>query len=504
VCFLMTTPNFSTPLDDVELRPRVDGNLSANVIAAFSNSTRIPVSRTAAVASEAADAIVTLLRQNPHASLRQFSNACTNEAQGMAIGEAADLDLATTPAQIASQQPPAVRRPEASPPEGAPALPPTPAPVPVVPTAPQPPPQPVDFDIATRNAAATLLSKMPPLKPGEAPRKVVIDPLIDGYSGARNVATTKMGGMISDLLKDVYRGLTVAPFNSNELANQPLVLIGTFQAVNSRNEADGPADVFGICLALTDLKTGRIVSKADARAWAAGIDTTPVPFFQDSPIWLHDEATTAYIKSCQGSRIGDPINPDYADRILVAAEISDAIDAYDSRRYADAADLWQNALRSPGGNQLRAYNGLYLANSRLNRRERAEEAFAALVDYGLEMSTVGVTFLFEQNSTLFYRRALALYEMWLRVIASRSAARNACLQVVGYTSGTGIAANDDWLSVRRAQYVRDKLIDFAPSLANRTIVTGVGSREVIVRANNDGSDNALDRRRFEIKLVKCG
>src|SRR5579871_50031 len=101
VCFLMTAPNLSTPLDDVELRPRDDGDPPpANVIAAFSNSTRIPVSRMDAVASQAADAIITLLRQNPHASLRQFSNACHNEAQGMVIGEAADLDLAATRAQM--------------------------------------------------------------------------------------------------------------------------------------------------------------------------------------------------------------------------------------------------------------------------------------------------------------------------------------------------------------------------------------------------------------------
>src|SRR5579871_2394524 len=100
VCFLMTAPNFSAPLDDVELRPRGDADPSANVIAAFSYSTRIPVSHMDAVASQAADAIITLLRQNPHASLRQFSNACHNEAQGMVIGEAADLDLAATRAQM--------------------------------------------------------------------------------------------------------------------------------------------------------------------------------------------------------------------------------------------------------------------------------------------------------------------------------------------------------------------------------------------------------------------
>jgi outer membrane protein OmpA-like peptidoglycan-associated protein len=356
-----------------------------------------------------------------------------------------------------------------------------------------------------KNAVAALISNMPPLKPGDAPRKMVIDPLIDGYSGARNVATTKMGGMISDLVKDVHRDLTVAPLNSNELASQPLALIGTLRAVNSRNEADGPVDAFWICLALNDLQSGRIISKAEARAWAAGIDTTPVPFFRDWPIWLHDEATTAYIKSCQESKISDPINPDYASRIPVAAEISNAIDAYDAARYADAADLWQNALRSPGGNQLRAYNGLYLANWRLNRREKAEEAFAALVDHGLKTSNVGAMFLFEQNSPIFYQPGGALappYEMWLKVIASRAAAENACLAIVGHTSRAGIAAFSDLLSVRRAQYVRDRLVFLAPSLAPRTIVSGVGAREAVVRTDRDGPDNAIDRR-VEFKLVRC-
>jgi hypothetical protein len=500
VCFLMTAPNFPTPLDDVELRPRVDGKLSANVIAAFSNSTRTPASRVAAAASEAADTIATLLRQNSHASLRQFSSACANEEQGMTIGEALDLDLVTTPAQTASQQPPAEPMREAPPPE-VPPSPPTPAPVLTVPTAPQPPLQPVDFDVAVKNAAARLFSKMPLLKPGDTPHRLVIDPPIDGYSGARNIATAKIGGMISDLVKDVHTGLTVVPFNSNELANQPLALIGTLQAVNSRNEANGPADAFGICLALIDLKTGRIASKADARAWAAGIDTTPVPFFKDSPIWLHDAATTAYIRSCQGSNIGDSIDPDYADRILVAAEISSAIDAYDAKRYADAADLWQHALRSPGGNQLRAYNGLYLANWRLNRRESAEEAFDALVDYGFKTSNIGVMFLFEPNSTVFYppQSALPPHEMWLKIIASRGAAENGCLEIVGHTS---IASIGDLLSMLRAQYVRDRLVFLSPSLVHRTIVTGVGSREVIVRADKDGPDNAIDRR-IEFKRVKC-
>ncbi len=157
VCFLMTAPNFPAPLDDVELGPRVDGNPSANVIAAFSNSTRTPASEAAAAASQAADTITALLQQNSHASLRQFSSACANKAQGMTIGEAPDLDLVTTRAQMASQPPPAVRMPDARPPEAPPAPTPTPALVLAVPIAPQPL-QPVDPDVAVTNAAAAPLT----------------------------------------------------------------------------------------------------------------------------------------------------------------------------------------------------------------------------------------------------------------------------------------------------------------------------------------------------------
>ena len=64
-------------------------------------------------------------------------------------------------------------------------------------------------------------------------------------------------------------------------------------------------------------------------------------------------STEAYIKTCQGTKAGDPINAAYADRILTAALISEAIDAYNDRQYQRALGLYQDALRSPDGQQLR-------------------------------------------------------------------------------------------------------------------------------------------------------
>ena len=81
VCFLMTVPTLPVGLDDVDLRPRIDGDIPANVTVAFSTSNRMPVSRMDVMANQATDSIIALLNDNPHASLRQFSSACANDCK---------------------------------------------------------------------------------------------------------------------------------------------------------------------------------------------------------------------------------------------------------------------------------------------------------------------------------------------------------------------------------------------------------------------------------------
>ena len=58
----------------------------------------------------------------------------------------------------------------------------------------------------------------------------------------------------------------------------------------------------------------------------------------------------SYIKTCQGTKPGDTINPIYADRILTAAMISGAIDAYNDHQYQKALDMYQSAFQLPGVN----------------------------------------------------------------------------------------------------------------------------------------------------------
>ncbi|MBR0963949.1 OmpA family protein [Bradyrhizobium diazoefficiens] len=379
-----------------------------------------------------------------------------------------------------------------------------PAPTPPAAAAAPPPPTPIPFDDALLKAANDLFSKA---NLNGAPDKVtvVIDPLIDGVTGAQSKATHLEEKRIADLVKSSYPRFQVARFSAETLAKGPVVLIGTFTAVNNAGVAGGAKDAYRICLALADMKTKTIISKGVARALPEGIDPTPAAFFNDSPVFARDSSTDSYVKTCQGTKVGDNVDQAYADRIVVASLVNDGIEAYDAGRYRDALDAYQSALKTPGGEQLRVLNGIYLANTRLRRTRAAMDAFGKVVDYGLASDKLAVKFLFKPGSTLFVndRSLRAPYDSWLQKIAERTAAKQGCLEVVGHTSATGLPAVNDRLSALRADYIKDRLEDDQTTLHGRLIATGRGSREMIVGTGRDDASDALDRR-VEFKVSPCG
>jgi outer membrane protein OmpA-like peptidoglycan-associated protein len=370
--------------------------------------------------------------------------------------------------------------------------------------APPAPPTPIAFDAALLKAANDLFSKA---NLSGAPDKMilVIDPLIDGVSGAQSKATHLEEARITELVKHSYPRFQVARFSSETVAKAPVVLIGTFTAVNNAGAANGPKDAYRICLALADMRTKTIISKGVARALPEGIDPTPAAFFNDSPIFAKDASTDSYIKTCQGTKVGDNVDQAYADRIVVASLVNDGIEAYDEGRYRDALDVYQSALKTPGGEQLRVLNGIYLANYKLHRTKAAMDAFGKVVDYGLNSDKLAVKFLFKPGSTQFIndRSIRAPYDAWIEKIAERTAAKQGCLEVIGHTSATGLPAINDRLSGLRADYIKDRLEDEQHSLRGRLISTGKGSREMIVGTGRDDASDALDRR-VEFKTAQCG
>jgi outer membrane protein OmpA-like peptidoglycan-associated protein len=161
-------------------------------------------------------------------------------------------------------------------------------------------------------------------------------------------------------------------------------------------------------------------------------------------------------------------------------------------------------LRTPAGEQVRVYNGLYLTHWKLGHYAAAAQAFGRMVDYGLAQEHLAVTFLFEPGSTGLWSDAQSRepHPMWLQQIAQHTAQSNTCLEIVGHTSRTGPEPLNDRLSLRRAEYIQQRLEFEAPLLRHRTITSGKGSRENLIGTATDDARDALDRR-VEFKVISC-
>ena len=365
-------------------------------------------------------------------------------------------------------------------------------------------PTPIPSDAALLKAANDLLSNVK-LGDGRSRIDVVIDPLIDGVTGAQSKATQLQQERIVELIRTRYPRFRVLPFTTDSILKQPLVLVGTFTAINNDGAPTGPRDAYRICLAFADLKSRTVVSKGVARALPDGVDPTPVAFFKDSPGYARDAATESYVRSCQGAKAGDAVDRTYTDNVLAAALVNEGIEAYNAGRYKAALELYENALSMPGGEQLRTYNGIYLASYKLHRNRTAMDAFGKMIDLSLRTSDrLAIKFLFKPGSTQFYydRDDRAPYQAWIGKIAQRTATNRSCLEVVGHTSATGMPAMNDRLSMLRADFIRARVEAEETILQGHLLSDGKGSREMIVGTGRDDPSDALDRR-VEFKVVKC-
>jgi outer membrane protein OmpA-like peptidoglycan-associated protein len=366
-------------------------------------------------------------------------------------------------------------------------------------------PPPVPFDEAVLTAANKLFSSVP-TPTGDPPRYLlVIDPLVDGVTGTSSYATETMGERLSTLVREKYPLFDLRDFSADTVDQKPLVLVGTFTGLNSEGKPIGQPAAYRVCLVLADLKTGKTVAKGTARALPGGFDTKPLPYFADSPTWRKDQRVEGYIKTCQGTQPGSPIDPAYLDGVHTAALVSKGVDAYNAGQYEQALEFYNRARQTPAGDQLRVYNGIYMSYWKLKQRDRAEQAFGEIVDYGLRNDRIGVKFLFRPGSTTFWpdRALTEPYPLWLRQIAQRSAAHlQSCLEITGHTSPTGTALVNERLSLQRAEYIRSRLEADVPELKGKLTTSGVGPRENIIGTGADDRTDALDRR-VEFKPMAC-
>ncbi|MEA2849259.1 MAG: hypothetical protein QOG78_4540, partial [Rhodospirillaceae bacterium] len=374
-------------------------------------------------------------------------------------------------------------------------------------TAAAPPPLPpiLPFDQAVANAANTVFTAAP-----AGSYRVVIDPLVDGVTGYGSRATEGIQAQVTDLVQRQYPRFSIEKFSPDALKDSPLVLVGTFTPVNGQNQTVGPREAYRFCLVLGDLKTGKVVAKGVARSQLTGVDGTPTTVFRESPVWTADPATQAYISTCQATKVGDPINKEFLDGLRTASLISQGDQAYNAGQYQSALSLYTAAKTSPAGDQLKAYNGIYLTRWKLNQVPEASTAFGDAIAYGLSRNRLAVKFLFQPGSTQFYQdqQVSGQYPIWLQQIAQQAAQQttkaNGCIEVTGHTSRTGSQQINEQLSLQRANYVKGQLERDAPQLSGHLVANGAASSQMMVGTGKDDLSDALDRRVEFKPTPKCG
>ena len=357
----------------------------------------------------------------------------------------------------------------------------------------------VPLEDAVRKAAEDLFSKAPLAQNQQF--NLVIDPLVDGNTGFQTQTTAKVEQSVIDLVKTGYPRIALKPFNGATLASLPLIMVGTFTPINLQGKADGDKDAYRVCFALADLKTGKIISKGFARALPGGVDATPQAFFRDLPIWLKESAVDGYIKTCQGTKAGDPIHPAYVDTVAAAAAINEATVAYDQKRYKDALALYQAVLMNPAGRQARTQAGIYLSNLRLGRKPAAMKSFGELVEMGLAAEKLAVRFSFKPGATAFSGNEQP-YSLWLAEIAKKSLKQPGCIEVAAHMARSASEPLSERLSLQRAEFVRQKLTAIQPAFGKRSSAQGYGSKQNLVGTGQGDESDSLDER-IEFRRTGC-
>ena len=330
-------------------------------------------------------------------------------------------------------------------------------------------------------------------------RSIVLDPMLDMITSQQTETTQLLERRVTQRIGNKYPQFEFLPFEAANLPRAQWLLTGTI--TRAADAASGGA--LRLNLALTDLKTHTVVAQASALALAENLNNTPSRYYSDSPLLIRDKVVDGYARTTLTAP-GQRADPYYVERVGVATVITAATTLYNAERYQDALGRYQTALATPKGEQLRAESGVYLSNVKLGNTEEAEAAFGRMVALGFAYHELGVKFLFGAGGTDFWTdpKISGAYRMWLRRIAREAVAAGSCMNVVGHTSKSGPAPANVALSLRRAAYVRQRLIAEQPALAQRTVAEGVGFAQNIVGSGSDDAFDVLDRR-VEFRIVPC-
>ena len=354
-----------------------------------------------------------------------------------------------------------------------------------------------EFQPPPKSQLDLVLQRAPNAPP---PVRIAVDTPVDAVTGQETVATQLLDSRLLGRAAAKFPQFDVQRASQESLSAARFILVSTLTALPSTD----PKQVrYRVNLSLADMRSSLIVAQAAALSSGAGVDSTPTPYFRDSPALTRDRIVDGQIKTSQSS-VGTAADGVYLANLTVGALISEGSRLYDAGRYADALHVYETAVARPDGRQARVYNGLYLTNTQLGRTDAAEQAFGRIISLGLATNNLSIKFLFRPSSTEFLPepKVSGPYPMWLKALAREISAGKHCMSIVGHSSKTGSEGVNDRLSLARATTIQRRLEVLSSDIAGRLQSVGMGFRENLIGTGTDDLRDALDRR-VEFKVRSC-
>jgi hypothetical protein len=148
------------------------------------------------------------------------------------------------------------------------------------------------------------------------PRSViVVDTIIDATTGQQTRATQLAEERLYERAAAKFPQFEVASARPEIVARAEYVLAATMTPVKNEN------GVHRVNMAMTDVRSALVIAQAAVRIRDETVDTTPTPFYQDSPALARDRVIEGQVRTAE-TRPGNPADAVYLELLSTNALIN--------------------------------------------------------------------------------------------------------------------------------------------------------------------------------------
>lgn len=353
-----------------------------------------------------------------------------------------------------------------------------------------------------RTASKSIAQRLAPeLRKQQSPwqtRQILVGEFINVQTAEMTTSGHDLHAMLLIDLRQELPDMKISELTPAGVAQQDAIALQGITRYLPNRGAKDAASWFKVLITATEIQQQTKLGEAQLFVNARYFDPIPSRFYRDAPMYLVGTSHKQRMAAISGKITN------LRSILQTEALIGEAVTEYEKANYPVSEKKFKTILDTSSQKNLIALSGLYQSFMKQLRYQEAEQAFAELVQQAIADNNISVKFLFRVRSKELRDEGdlEKQYEIWIRQIARQIQASGKCLEINGHASKSGSAEFNEKLSLQRAEWIREQMVNEIPALSKKLSAHGKGFRETIV---GSGSDNALDAidRRVDFVLTAC-